>query len=46
MKQAVMTAPGRIEIQDIPKPEAGPNQVVVKVKNIGICGSDIHVYHG
>ena len=41
-----MTAPGRIEIQDIPKPEAGPNQVVVKVKNIGICGSDIHVYHG
>jgi len=46
MKQAVMTAPGKIEFHDIPKPEAGPTQVVVKVKNIGICGSDIHVYHG
>lgn len=46
MKQAVMTAPGKIEFQDIAKPEAGPKQVVVKIKNIGICGSDMHVYHG
>ena len=29
---------------DIPKP--GPDQVLVKIKRIGVCGSDIHVYHG
>lgn len=29
-----------------PVPEAGPGQVLVKIKRIGVCGSDIHVYHG
>jgi L-iditol 2-dehydrogenase len=27
-------------------PEPGPDQVLVKIMKIGICGSDIHVYHG
>ena len=30
----------------MPVPTAGPGQVLVKIKRIGICGSDIHVYHG
>jgi len=46
MLQAVMTAPGRIEIREVPEPEAGKGQVLIKIKRIGICGSDIHVYHG
>lgn len=46
MLQQVMTAPGVIEFQEIPTPEAGPGQVLVKIQKIGICGSDIHVYHG
>ena len=29
-----------------PFPRPGPGQVLVKIKRIGICGSDIHVYHG
>ena len=44
--QQVMTAPGVIEFREIPTPEAGPGQVLVKIQKIGICGSDIHVYHG
>lgn len=46
MTQQVMTAPKQITFQEveIPKPQA--NQVLVKIKRIGICGSDIHVYHG
>lgn len=46
MIQQVMTAPKQITFQEveIPKPQA--NQVLVKIKRIGICGSDIHVYHG
>ncbi len=46
MIQQVMTAPKRIEFQEveIPKPQA--YQALVKIKRIGICGSDIHVYHG
>ena len=46
MIQQVMTAPGEIIFREvpIPKPEAG--QVLIKIQRIGICGSDIHVYHG
>src|SRR2546427_203460 len=46
MKQAVMTAPGRIELRDVPAPEVAPEQVLVRMKRIGVCGSDIHVFHG
>ena len=46
MLQQVMTAPGEIEFHEVPMPEAGENQVLIKIMNIGICGSDIHVYHG
>ncbi len=46
MHQQVMTAPGEIEFREIAVPQPGPGQVLVKVIRIGICGSDIHVYHG
>lgn len=46
MIQQVMTAPKQIRFQKIPIPVAGPGQVLIKIKKIGICGSDIHVYHG
>ncbi len=46
MKQAVMTSPGVIEFRDVPAPEPGPGQVLLRIKRIGVCGSDIHVYHG
>jgi len=46
MKQAVMTEPGRIEIREVPAPQPGPGQVLMRVRRIGVCGTDIHVYHG
>ena len=46
MIQQVMTAPGEISFREIPVPVAGPEQILVRTKRIGICGSDIHVYHG
>lgn len=41
-----MTTPGVIEFQEIETPVPAPGQVLLKVMKIGICGSDIHVYHG
>lgn len=46
MIQQVMTAPKRIEFRRIAIPTPGSEQVLLKVMRIGICGSDIHVYHG
>lgn len=41
-----MTAPGVIEFREIPKPVSKAGEVLIKIIRIGICGSDIHVYHG
>ena len=38
--------PKKIIYREVPVPQVGPDQVLVKIKKIGICGSDIHVYHG
>ena len=46
MKQQLVTAPKTITFRDVPVPQPGPGQVLVKIKKIGVCGSDIHVYHG
>ena len=47
MRQAIMLSPGVIEYRDVPAP--GPikgNEILLRIKKIGICGSDVHVYHG
>lgn len=46
MLQQVMTAPGVIEFREVPIPEPKAGEVLVKIMRIGVCGSDIHVYHG
>ena len=46
MQQAIVVSPGKIEFRDIPIPQTQPDEVLIQVKRIGICGSDIHVYHG
>ena len=46
MIQQVMTAPGQMIFQEVPVPEPGDHEVLIKIMKIGICGSDIHVYHG
>ena len=46
MLQQIMTNPGEISFREVPVPEVKADQVLVKIMNIGICGSDIHVYHG
>jgi L-iditol 2-dehydrogenase len=46
MKQAIMTAPGSIEFREVEKPVPAANEVLIRVKKIGVCGSDVHVYHG
>jgi threonine dehydrogenase-like Zn-dependent dehydrogenase len=35
-----------IEYEDIPEPILNPNEAIIKVASVGICGSDIHVFKG
>jgi len=46
MRQAVMTEPGKIEFGDVPEPKVGKGEILLRVKQIGVCGSDVHVNHG
>ncbi|RLA83241.1 MAG: alcohol dehydrogenase, partial [Deltaproteobacteria bacterium] len=46
MRQAVMVEPGKIEFGDVPEPKAGEGQILMRIKRIGVCGSDIHVNKG
>lgn len=46
MLQQVMTAPGKIEFREIETPAPKAGEVLVRIMKIGVCGSDIHVWHG
>ena len=37
---------GNVEIRDVPEPQCGAGQVKIEVGYCGICGTDLHVYHG
>jgi len=46
MLRATMTGPGKIEFGELPTPAFGPDDVLLRIRRIGVCGSDVHVYHG
>ena len=47
MRQAIMISPGVIEHRNVPEPgHLKDNEILLRIKRIGVCGSDIHVYHG
>ena len=46
MLQQIMTKPGEIIFQEIERPVPEAGQVSIRMMRLGICGSDIHVYHG
>ncbi len=46
MKAALLTDPGRISVAEIADPEIGPDDVLIAVGGVGLCGSDLSVYSG
>jgi 2-desacetyl-2-hydroxyethyl bacteriochlorophyllide A dehydrogenase len=46
MKALVYTGPETIEYADVPKPEITDHEVLMKIKSVGICGTDLHIYKG
>jgi D-arabinitol dehydrogenase (NADP+) len=46
MKAVVYDGPRQYTVKDVPTPEAGPGEVRIKVHQVGICGTDVHIHHG
>lgn len=46
MPAAVLVAPGRFEVRDVPIPDVGEDDALIRVIRTGICGTDLHIFHG
>ncbi len=46
MKALVIEKPGTALVKEMPVPEAGDGEVLVRVMHSGICGTDIHIFRG
>jgi len=46
MKALLLTAPSKLELVDFPEPAPAADEVVVRIRACGICGSDIHGWDG
>ena len=40
------SAPQSVELRDVPRPEFGPDDVLLEVEAVGVCGSDLHQWTG
>jgi 2-desacetyl-2-hydroxyethyl bacteriochlorophyllide A dehydrogenase len=47
MRAVTFQAPGEVRVEDKPDPRlTGPDEAIVRVEATGVCGSDLHLYHG
>jgi 2-desacetyl-2-hydroxyethyl bacteriochlorophyllide A dehydrogenase len=46
MKSIVCAAPGELHMGQSPIPSAGENEALLRVRRIGICGTDMHIFRG
>ena len=46
MLAAVYHGPNDLRLEEVPVPEISPDEVLVKVLNASICGTDLRIYHG
>ncbi len=47
MRALTFQAPGEVRLEEVAEPRlSGPQDAIVRVESSGICGSDLHIYHG
>jgi len=46
MRAAKVMQKGKVELINVPDPVPGPGDVLLRIRQCGICGSDLHVYRG
>jgi L-iditol 2-dehydrogenase len=46
MKAAVFHGKFDVKVEEVPKPELKPDEVLIKVEACGVCGTDLHIYEG
>ena len=45
MQASLLIKPGVVDLQSVPIPDLRPDEVLVQIAAVGVCGSDVHYYH-
>jgi len=46
VKSIVCEAPGVLSLQDVEDPTLSPGEVLIRIRRVGVCGTDLHAYRG
>lgn len=47
MRAVTFQAPGEVRVEEVPEPELiEAGDAIVRIEATGVCGSDLHIYHG
>jgi len=46
MKTVVCQSPGDLQLVERPLPQAAEGEVLLRVRRIGLCGTDMHIFRG
>src|SRR3984957_19143192 len=47
MRAVTFQAPGEVRVEEVPEPEIlDARDAIVRIEATGVCGSDLHIYHG
>ena len=46
MKAVICDEPLKLSLTERPDPEPGPGEVLVRIRRVGVCGTDMHIYQG
>ncbi len=46
MRVLLCEEPGSLRIDERPKPSPGPGEVMLRIRRIGVCGTDLHIFQG
>ena len=46
MRAILCETPGTLRLIDRPRPEPRPDEVIVRIRRMGVCGTDLHIFQG
>lgn len=46
MRAAVLVKPGQFEVREVSRPAPRASEVLIRITRTGICGTDMHIFHG
>jgi 2-desacetyl-2-hydroxyethyl bacteriochlorophyllide A dehydrogenase len=46
MKAMVLRGPGKLRLEEVPRPQVPPGHVLVRITHSGLCGTDLKIYQG